>query len=299
MFFVPAFHQHLVQLDRAALTITGYEHDLSLFAQWFEQRNGEPLTPGALTATDGREYRQHLLTTAKLGPATVNRRLAAVRAYGAWAAASDQLDINPVAHIKNVAEQEHGPRWLTRPQQAALVRAAEKLTRNARTVAARQQAQRDETILILLLNTGLRISELCALQRSDVVISERKGTLRVRQGKGTRHRAIPLNAPARKVLWDWLKRPEARSSPFVFVGKKGLPLQSSGVWRRLAEFGRLAKVAVTPHALRHTFAKNLINAGVTLEKVAALMGHQSLNTTRLYTTPDVHDLEQAVATLND
>lgn len=248
MFSVPAFHQYLVEQDRAALTITGYERDLALFAQWFEQRNGEPLTPTALTPTDAREYRQYLLATAQLGPATINRRLAALRAYGAWAASAVLLPAgtNPVAHIKNVAEQEYGPRWLTRQQQAALRRAAEKAITTATTPTARQQAQRDATILTLLLNTGLRLGELCALQRSDVTISERTGSLRVRQGKGQRQRTLPLNTLARKALWEWLKRPEAKAQFHLFVGRKGQPLHATGVWRRLTELGRLAKVAVPP-----------------------------------------------------
>lgn len=121
MFSVPAFREHLTQQDRAALTLIGYERDLALFAQWFKERNGEPLTPAALTATDAREYRQYLLSTAQLGPATINRRLAALRAYGAWAA-SVQLDSNPVAHIKmwpNRNTARAGSRASNRPRSCA------------------------------------------------------------------------------------------------------------------------------------------------------------------------------------
>jgi integrase/recombinase XerC len=75
-------------------------------------------------------------------------------------------------------------------------------------------------------------------------------------------------------------------------------LTSSGLQRRLAEIGRLAGLEVTPHTLRHTFAKNLVDAGVSLEKVAALLGHSSLNTTRIYTVPGHNDLEKAVEVLD-
>jgi integrase/recombinase XerC len=134
---------------------------------------------------------------------------------------------------------------------------------------------------------------------SDIALSERKGMLRVWQGKGTKQRDIPLNAAARGALTQWLKiRPDTEQS-YMFIGKKGVGLASGGVQGMLAEYGRRANVEVTPHTLRHSFAKNLVNAGVSLEKVAALMGHSSLNTTRLYTTPSALDLERAVAQIGE
>ena len=85
----------------------------------------------------------------------------------------------------------------------------------------------------------------------------------------------------------------------VFTGNDLTPLQSRGIQERLQKLGRLADVPVTPHVLRHSFAKNLINAGVGLEKVAALLGHSSVAVTQRYTTPSEMDLEEAVARIGD
>jgi len=114
-------------------------------------------------------------------------------------------------------------------------------------------------------------------------------------GRG-RRREIPLNDEARKSLnaWHAIRGDEGA---LLFSGKRGEGFSVSGVHRRLAELGRIAKVEVHAHTLRHTFSKNLIDSGVSLEKVASLLGHSSLNTTRIYTTPGERDLEVAVEQL--
>ncbi|MBU2611621.1 MAG: tyrosine-type recombinase/integrase [Chloroflexi bacterium] len=124
-------------------------------------------------------------------------------------------------------------------------------------------------MVILFLNTGLRVSELCSLELGNITISERKGEIRV-MGKGEKARAVPLNNAARSVLGEWLNlRPEGCQQ--AFVGKKGEPMTPSGVHRRLSELGRRAGVDLSAHILRHTFAKNLVDAGVTLEKAVSVL----------------------------
>ena len=137
---------------------------------------------------------------------------------------------------------------------------------------------------------------MTSLTRADVVMSPRKGKIIVRQGKGERRREVPLNSEARKALSDWLAY-RGDEGTLLFSGKRGEGISISGVHRRLAELGRIAKVEVHAHTLRHTFSKNLIDAGISLEKVASLLGHSSLNTTRIYTTPGERDLEAAVERL--
>jgi len=107
-----------------------------------------------------------------------------------------------------------------------------------------------------------------------------------------------LNAEARKALQDWLSvRPEG-GNEYIWVAvendQEGA-LSSRSVQRVILRLGQDAGLPhLTPHVLRHTFGKNLIDSGVGLEKVAALLGHANLNTTRIYITPNQNDLEQAV-----
>lgn len=284
-----SFASHLRGQDRAERTVQGYLDDLRAFARWYEQTNGEALKPEALTPSDVREYRQWLVSR-DAAPASVNRRLAALRAFVQWAR-SETLD------VRGVEEQKLAPRWLDRREQFALTRESERALNAARTDAARTQAVRDRALLLLLLHSGLRIGELCALRLADLELSERKGKITVRAGKGAKRREIPLNGTARQALRGWLDvRPEAGEA--LFVGRRGEALTPAGVYRRLADLARRAGVeGLSPHTLRHTFAKNLVDAGVGLERVAALLGHASLNTTRIYVTPGERDLERAVESL--
>ena len=138
------------------------------------------------------------------------------------------------------------------------------------------------------------------MQLGDLQISERKGAVTVQNGKGGKQRQVPLNSEARKAIQEWLAvRPQAENN-LVWIGVEGEHEGLSGraVQRILERYAQDASLEeLTPHVCRHTFAKNLVNSGIGLEKVAALLGHSNLNTTRLYITPDDRDLEMAVEAL--
>jgi len=287
------FVEHLQAQGRSPLTIMGYGSDLGHFLIWYQQTNGE-LLEGAFTPTDVREYKAWLQTNERAAPATINRRLAALKAYGAWLVESGLAEFNPAAAAREVRQQRLAPRWLDKAAQTRLTRELERGMLAARTDGARREAVRNFAIGILLLNTGLRVAELCALMVADLTIGERSGRLVVRSGKGDKYREVPLNLNARKALADWLAwLPAPAVPPLVFA------LKPRAVQRLLAAVGRRAGVELTPHTLRHTFAHNLINAGVGLDRVAALMGHSNLEATRRYTIPGAADLAQAVGALDD
>jgi integrase/recombinase XerC len=294
------FNRYLNQQDRSQLTIRGYLADLKAFDVWFQQTNGEALSPASITPSDIKEYRQYLLTVERAKAATINRRLAALSAYLNWAVQSGQIEKNPVAGIRSVQQVNQGPRYLDRKQQFALQRAVEKELQIAKLRYPKRWVarQRDCAMVVFLLNTGLRLNEAVSLKLEDVQLNDRKGIVWVRQGKGGKQRVVPLNLDARNVLRDWLNvRPED-GTDFIWIavdGEQEQALSSRSVQRALTRIGRQAGLpALTPHMLRHSFAKNLIDSGVGLEKVASLLGHSSLNTTRIYVTPNQTDLERAV-----
>lgn len=293
------FREYLMQLGRSERTIAGYLIDIHTFACWFEQTNGYPLAPDNLTPTDVREYRQFLLNIRKVKASTINRHLAALRAYGLWAKSCGHVPYNPVDGIKSIAQQKHAPKWLDRRDQAAILREAERRVQSAKTEPAKRQAIRDQCILVTLLNTGLRVSELIDLELSDIMMTDRKGELLVRAGKGTRQRVIPLNNTARKALKTWFDVRLESALQKVFTTQRGA-ITPRTVQTLLADIGERARIQkMTPHMARHTFAKNLVNSGVTLEKVAMLLGHTNLDTTMVYTTPGMSDLDQAVRALDE
>lgn len=297
------FQAHLLTEDRSPVTITGYVGDVRLFAQWFEKHYGEDLTPEVLTNEAVRNYKQHLLDQASK-PKTINRRLAALAAYAHWLDQAGYVrnSRNPVQGVKAVKETALAPKWLDKKQRAALLRAVDKEVEDAvrRYPRLRLMYLRDAAIVKLILFAGLRVGEITQLRVNDLVLDERKGSVVVREGKGTKRREIPLNAKARKAILDYLRvRPDVEMDA-LFLGQRYEGVQSKTIQRAVQRFAKKAGLKnVTPHTLRHSFAKALIDAGVSLEKVATLLGHSNLNTTRIYTTPGEEDLEDAVGKIEE
>jgi len=303
MLHLDEFQAYLLAEDRSPLTIAGYVGDVRLFAQWYENKYDEPLTPEILTNDAVRGYKQYLLDQ-PAKPKTINRRLAALAAYAHWL---DQAGFvknarNPVQGVKAVRETALAPKWLDKKQRAALLRAADKEVDDAvrRYPRLRLMYIRDAAIIKLILYTGLRVGEIIHLHLTDVILDERRGSVVVREGKGTKRREIPLNNRARKAMLDYLQvRPEIESN-YLFLGQRNEGIKSKTVQRSVTRFtDPIGMSDVTPHTLRHTFAKSLIDRGVSLDKVATLLGHSNLNTTRIYTTPGVQDLENAIDELDD
>lgn len=302
MLHLDEFQAYLLAEERSLVTITGYLGDVRLFAQWYEAHYGESLRPDTLTNEAVRGYKQHLLDQAAK-PKTINRRLAALAAYAHW------LDLagyvrnvrNPVQGVKAVKETVLAPKWLDKKQRAALLRTVDKEVEGAmrRYPRLRLMYLRDAAIVKLILFAGLRVGEIIQLRMSDVILDERKGSMIVREGKGTKRREIPLNAKARKALLEYLQmRPNVESNK-LFLGQRNEGVQSKTIQRAVQLYAKKAGLKnATPHILRHSFAKALIDAGVSLEKVATLLGHSNLNTTRIYTTPSQEELNDAIEKLD-
>ncbi len=288
------FKEHLASADRSSATIRAYLADMRGFAHWFEQTNGRALTIQTATPTDIKEYRQYLLVTKGFKAATVNRKLAAINAWLNWGLDAGLIDQNPATRIKWVEQQPLAPKWLIKKDAHRVVRWFEERLQTS-TSGRRVVALRNLTIVELIINTGVRASEVCALRLDDITIRERKGSVNVR-GKGRKQRTIPLNKNVRRSLHDWLEVREAEHQN-LFASNKGLPLETSAIRRFFAKAQRATKIEVTAHMLRHTFAKRLRSQGVSLEQVSALLGHASVETTAIYTVPSRQDLTQAVETL--
>ena len=291
------FEQHLNDLDLSPLTARGYLADLRHFARWFEQTNGEGLTLPRITPTDIKDYKQFLLSVERRKAGTVNRRLASLSSVCKWGQQTKQIQSDPTENIKGVAVGMRGPRWLDKHEQHRLQRAIEQDLQMAKQNYPKRwlTRRRDASLILFLLNTGLRLSEAVNLQLNDLQMSDRKGSVSIQNGKGNKQRTVPLNAEARRALQEWIDVRPASSHLWVIVEGEHKSLNGRTVQRILHRYAKTAHLdELTPHVCRHTFAKNLVENGVGLEKVAALLGHSSLNTTRIYITPSERDLELAV-----
>jgi len=294
------YKDYLENEDRSKLTVIGYTTDMRLFMAWFEKQNSESFTLENITPTDVREYRQYLQTIQGLKANTVNRKLASLASLMNWGMASGRISVDPTEKMKFVKKEKSTPKWLDKHEQFALQRIIEKDLQIAQLRFPKRWTtrRRDASIVIFMLNTGLRLSETIALNLDDLEISERKGKVLIRQGKGNKERVVPLNTDAREAVPAWLKmRPDSHCKRvwLAVEGGSDQGLTSRTVQRILKRYGQEAGIGnLTPHVLRHSFAKNRINKGVGVEQVAQLLGHENLNTTQIYIKPDFKDLERAV-----
>src|SRR5215212_4791921 len=284
---VGRFLQDLQRQETSPKTRDAYRLDLLHFADWLARTVGEAFSPEAVTPTDIREYRGHLINVKKRQPATVNHRLAALRRFFQWAKATGLTKELPTDDIKGVASSPRAPHWLDKRDVDRLIRTVE-----------RHGNTRDLAIVLVLRHTGIRVSELSSLMLGDVEISERKGALTVRSGKGGKFRVLPLNVDARRAIAAYLKVRPAVSADQLFIGQRGQGISSRAVELLVTKYGRLAGLEdVTPHTLRHSFGKHALDAGADLVSVSALLGHQRLETTAIYTTPSARDLAKVVEKL--
>ncbi|MEW6726851.1 MAG: tyrosine-type recombinase/integrase [Bacillota bacterium] len=250
------------------------------FLSWVEGTYGD-CDLAAVTSLDVADYRRYLLSQ-KRKSATVNNALDALSSFFAWAKGEGIVQADPTEGVRRAPEERSAPRWLTRRDVGALVRAAQKYG-----------SKRDQALVTLLLHTGLRVSEAVGLTTADVVIRDRSGHVIVRRGKGGKYREVPLNITARRTLAEYMAE---LSGEWLFPGRSGHVTRRAAE-KMLTKLGRLAGVEVTPHRLRHTFCKMLVDAGESLDRVALLAGHGNLNTTARYTRPGAEDLERAVEKL--
>ena len=282
--------------DRAELTIEGYLRDVRLFAKHFEERTRESFSPELVTPLDIRSYRDHLRSRG-LAPSTCARKLGALSTFFRWAHETGRIASNPAGDIRRPGQVEVAPKWLGKSERHALERELLREEQLAELRGNPTWARRNTAVVLLLLNAGLRCGELVSLTLSDVEVSSRSGRIRVR-GKGDKERVVPLNGVARRALSRWLEVRPAGETEALFTGQRGDPLSARGVQRIVKKVSlRAGLEGVTPHTLRHTFGKGLVDAGVSLDRVAKLLGHASINTTKIYTAPSQADLEEAVERL--
>lgn len=273
--------------DKSSATLLSYRSDLIQFTTWFELTNKVEMRLNNVTPTDARQYKQYMIDS-NFRPQTINRRLLSLKYFLKWGWESKRIKYRFPLPKSVKQSQQIPPKWLTRIQQNQLLRHIE-----------RYGNVRDSSIVKILLNTGLRVSELCQLKWVHVIISERKGKLLVNAGKGLKYREVPLNQDARQAFLLLDYQIHAGNDEFIFRGQRG-PLSPRGIQLLLTRLKIPSELGnISPHCFRHTFCKNLVNAGVSLEKVAALAGYERLDTTKLYCHPSFADLTDAVERIGE
>ncbi|HLZ60520.1 MAG TPA: tyrosine-type recombinase/integrase [Ktedonosporobacter sp.] len=262
----------------ATASIRNYVSDLSHFIAWYEQRADHPagddgvlFSPREITTAVLLGYRD-VLQEREQKPTSINRALLSLKRYFHWAFSQQLVSSDPSVPIKLVGETAVAPRQLSEQEELALIEAT-----------SRYGTLRDRTMILLLLHTGLRASEICGLRLDQITLGKDSGQLCVVDARNNT-RSVPLDATAHRALQEYLPLLPA-SAPWVFLSEKTQKaLSERALGYIIKKYADLAHVAdVSPHDLRHRFGYRMA-ATTPLPELAQMMGHASVDTTRLYFT---------------
>ena len=212
--------------------------------------------------------------------ATIARKLATLRSFYKFLVKRNQLTSNPVVAVRTPKQDKKLPRFLD----------YEEVKRLLNTPSLDNWlGARDRAIMETLYSTGIRVSELVALNMDDV---DFMGEVVHVRGKGKKERIAPIGSSALQVIQHYMEYRNKRAqnninfdSKVLFVNKHGRRLSTRSVRRKMDKYLKIAGLdpAISPHTLRHSFATHMLNNGADLRSVQELLGHQSLSTTQIYT----------------
>jgi len=296
------FLSHLLYAKgHSKTTCYNYNSDLGIWAKWLTEAGKDWQ---ACRYPDVEQFAAWQLRDRKISAHITNRRLSTLSTFYKWLMRSGVVDHDPVALAEKPKRPLRIPLWLEREEQSRF-EATLKDRRNIpinifgnNKTRMTETRRRYELLFGLLLNSGLRISEALGLKVADVrLVDGTTKSVRV-IGKGDKERLVPLPARFGEVFGFWLKdRPKGE---FVFaraVGQKPVSAQAARAYLR----GMLNKAGIekkiSPHKLRHTYATNLLNAGAELVDIKALLGHESIATTQIYTNVGQERMEKVVGRL--
>ncbi|MBC9785872.1 tyrosine-type recombinase/integrase [Heliobacterium chlorum] len=294
---IAAFIEEIRRHGKSPTTLRSYQDSWARFSRWYEREHPAPTPTGGApmpqmaTQLDVANFKRFASSNFK--PSTLSLTLTHLNVIFRWLADNGHAPDNPVEQIDRVTVPQSSPKWLSRNEQNALIR------------AIRQHGSLRELAMVTsMLHTGVRVQELCDIRMKDVAITDRKGTLVIPNGKHSKYREIPLNVDSRRVLLRYL---ESRStdSEYLFYSQRSEKMCPRGVSFLIAKYAKLTGIDhLTCHTLRHSFGHELAVRKIPLDVIARLMGHikkdgsPNFSMTSRYTMPGEEDLVRAVEELS-
>jgi site-specific recombinase XerD len=296
------FTERLLRQQHASLhTVASYRDTFRLLLRFASRERRKPPSELQLREIDATlisAFLDSIETQRSASARTRNLRLTAIRSFFRFTAFEAPDHSAHIQRVLAIPSKRHAKRiihFLTRPEIDALLSAPNRTCWLGR---------RDHALLLLAIQTGLRVSELTSLDRGAIVL----GTgAHVRcTGKGRKERCTPLSKQAAAVLQGWLKEPSPHNAEPLFPNVHGGRLSSDAVQYLLSKYVAKARVHcpslkqkhISPHALRHTAAMELLQAGVDCSVIALWLGHESMQTTQTYLHAHMALKEAALAKVN-
>jgi site-specific recombinase XerD len=281
-------------------TIASYRDTFRLLFRFARAQLGKPpsdLTLGDLNAPFISVFLNDLETRRCASAKTRNLRLTAIRSFFRFVSFEEPAHSALIQRVLAIPSKRHDKRqvhFLTRTEIEAILAAPDRTTWLGR---------RDYTLLLVAVQTGLRLSELISLDCDAVHLGTGAHVRCV--GKGRKERTTPLTTLARRALQDWLKEPARKGGTALFPNLHGGPLSADSIQSLLAKHVQLAGEScpslkskrVSPHVLRHSAAMELLQAGVDCSVIALWLGHESIETTQTYLHAHLTLKEAALAKL--
>jgi integrase/recombinase XerD len=254
-------------------TIDAYNRDILAFIRHHEEIPGPHVNRQEM-----ENYIARLRDEGKKARSIV-RAISALRGFFNFLLAEGTLQQSPLEEVETPKFTMPIPRVLSEQEVVKLLN----LPAGART------STRDRTILELLYATGLRVSELINLKKSDVNLDA--GFL-IACGKRSKERIVPLGTYSRDAIKVYLET-EKPKGPLLFPNRKGGALTRQAIWKLIRKYGiQMDKDHISPHTMRHTFATHLLEGGADLRSVQILLGHEDISTTQIYTHVDSKRLKE-------
>lgn len=291
----------IAQHDASPHTISTYAQTFRLLTTFAQKRLHIPPSKLSLAQLDVAfitEFLDDLESSRSNGTRSRNARLASLRSFYHYAALEAPQHAGLIQRVLAIPYKRTTRRlvpYLTRSEVDAVLGSVNKSTWIGR---------RDHAMLLVAVQTGLRLSELTGLRQGDVALG--KGAYVRCEGKGRKERCTPLAKPTVAVLKVWLKEQGGDQSRFLFPNSSGGRLSSDAVQHALSKHvtvaqracPSLAKKRVTPHVLRHTAAMELLQAGVDPAMIAIWLGHESLESTQIYLDANLQLKEAILAKMS-
>ena len=257
-----------------------YSSHIRMFQDWLAQENVTALE--SITLDHLERYlqsireRERLTRAGKMSPVTINKRMQAIRTFLKWSCKMKFIPANPATELVLPKVGRRLPKCLTPEQVQALLDSA---------MTARERA-----IVYLTLDSGLRLSEVCALTLDDLDL--KRCVAHVRHGKGDKERYVVFADEARTALEEYLQmRLPIWEDRAVFWGLQG-PLKPVGIYKLIKRVASRTGIELHPHMLRHTFATQYLDAGGSLVDLRDLMGHTDIKTTTIYISVSLDRLRE-------
>lgn len=276
----------MLERGLSANTREAYLHDVGGFVAYLHD---EGLALGDVTLDVLHRY-SFAFHDLGISPRSIARMHSALRSFFRFLVLDGYLESDPAELLESPKIGKHLPTVLTLEEVDAVIAAID---------LSQPHGHRDRAMIEMLYSCGLRVSELCSLKMSDLYLEE--GFLRV-TGKGNKQRLVPISPRAIKELELWFAErrmltPKPGEEDYVFIShQRRKHLSRITVFHNIKEYCAMAGITktISPHTFRHTFATHLLEGGANLRAIQAMLGHESISTTEIYTHIDRTYLREQV-----